>query len=118
MDTTISYFAVGLIALLLGAFFARQSRTTFAEQWQRAFALAQEIVPAVEQLYLIGKIKKDQRLNTVMTELHAAGLTLLTETHLRMAAERGVHRMNQGELTPFIGEPLEQLKEWVQGDAN
>lgn len=116
MDATISYFAVGLIALMLGAFFARQSKNTLADQWERAFALAQELVPAVEQLYLIGKIDKDQRLDAVMAELRAAGLTLLSEKQLRMAVEGAVHLMNQGKLMPIIAEPLEQLTGWV-GEA-
>lgn len=113
MDATISYFAVGLIALLLGAFFARQSKNTLADQWDRAFALAQELVPAIEQLYLTEKISKDQRLDAVMAELRAAGLTGLTEKQLQMAVEGAVHFMNQGKLMPIIAEPLEQISDWT-----
>ena len=105
MDVILSYFAVGLLALLLGAFFARQKQDSITVEWQRAFALAQELVPAVEQLFLTGKISKAQRFDEVMKELRLH-FPLLTEKQLRWAAENAVHLMNMGKLIPLVTEPV------------
>jgi len=103
MDPVIAYFAIGLVALGFAVFFAKRGKTSIADQWQRAFALAQEIVPAVEQLYLTRQIPKEQRLDMVMVELRAH-FPDLEEYHLRWAIEKAVNLMNRGKIVlPEIG---------------
>lgn len=114
MESTIGYFAVGIVALLLGILFARRKEST-ADRWHRAFALAQEIVPAIEQLYLTQKIAKDQRLDAVMAELRRH-FPELEERHLRWAVENAVNLMNQGKLIPIVTNEINEVAGWLQGD--
>lgn len=106
MESAIAYFAIGLVALGFAVFFAKRGKTTLADQWQRAFALAQEIVPAVEQLYLTKVIPKEQRLDMVMAELRAH-FPDLEEYHLRWAVEKAVNLMNRGKIVPLVTESVE-----------
>ncbi len=102
MDSVLSYFVVGLVALGFGIFFARQTGNTVESQWRRAFTLAQEIVPALEQLYLTKKISKEQRLDMAMKELRIH-FPDLQEKHLRWAIENAVKLMNSNQLISLEG---------------
>lgn len=113
MDSTIGYFAVGIVALLLGILFARRKESV-AARWHEAFALAQEIVPAIEQLYLTKKIAKEQRLDAVMGELRRH-FPELQEHHLRWAVENAVNLMNQGKLIPLVTNEVNDVAGWLQG---
>lgn len=97
MDAPLLYFATGIVAILLMVWFARRGKTRLTDQWHRAFALAQELVPAVEQLFQTGHIRKEQRLDMVMRELRVH-FPQLQEYHLRWAVENAVHWMNNNGL--------------------
>lgn len=118
MDAIIGYFVIGAVALMLGIFFASRSGMTVESQWKRAFALAQEIVPALEQLYLTGEIKKEQRLNMAMKELRIH-FPDLQEKHLRWAVENAVKLMNNSQLIPLVEDPIDRVVGFLQsGGAN
>lgn len=92
MDSPLTYFVLGAVATLLAVFFAYLKHQSIASQWKRAFALAEELVPAVEQLAETGQIDKSQKLAEVMAELKVH-FPALEERHLRWAAEKAVYWM-------------------------
>lgn len=104
MDSPLTFFALGSVATLIAFLLAYFKHQSITSQWKRAFALAEEIVPAVEQLAETGQIDKSQKLATVMAELkvHSPGLE---EKHLRWAVEKAVYWMKNNS---YVN--LEQLE--------
>lgn len=108
MDSLLMGVGIALVALAV-AYLRHQSKS---QQLKRAFALADDLVPAIEQLAETGQIAKEQKLTTVMAELkvHFPGLE---EKHLRWAAEKAVYWMKNNSYVNLS--PVEYNIELVEG---
>ena len=101
MDSTLLYYAIGIIVLGALTWYTRSKSPDSVydvfEQYQAAIELAPQVVAAVEQLWLTGEIGKDDRLQEGVERLGQLVPALDPKT-LRMFIEAAVWMAKQGVL--------------------
>lgn len=99
MDSSLVYYAVGLLVLvaIIGWRIGGRATSVYGafEQFQDALEIAPDVVRAVEQLWLSGALPKEARLTEAMKRL-GEWFPGLTEQQLRTAVEAGVWLLKHG----------------------
>lgn len=100
MDSTLLYYAIGLLAIGVLVWFRTRGQVTSVydafDQFQDALDTAPQVVAAVEQLWQTGALPdKDDRLDAAMQRL-GEWFPALTENQLRTAIEAAVWMAKQG----------------------
>lgn len=92
-------YVVALVAVVIVYALYRRGRVTNAvdalTEFQKAAAVAQDLVAAAEQLYVTGELPPDARLDWVMAQLGEL-FPNLTETQLRAIVEASVYWLRRG----------------------